>query len=618
MKGVQACSTNDPYACWGNGDCINDSYCKCSPGWKGEECNMLDLLPIRKSSPGVILSDNWPKDPSSDWKMNPNWGGSAIWEDGYWYLVVGMKKDASGSEYFANNHGIFKLRSKEIGGPYENLGEIVNGNGRSLGFRADMKRHPIDNSILMVVDGGASWKPGNDPGFGFTILRYYTGSIMGPFTEHNAYTLGRKVNGNDDWSADPNNKDDNRFDCRLADPTLVILDNGSVLIGYRGTKCCCDGLIGTWKQCGQHEYETASYLRADKWNGPYVRSGIPMFQGLTDNEDMFFWKDGKGVHMLSHSQDNSHHNHERRGGYAFSPDGGVTWKLSKDFGAWIEDYVVFDDCSGYKIHKRQRPSIVFHPDSGLPFYLMSGVATSEHGLEWGDGWTALQPINIGSGHDKYSTRCSVNGGECCDRKCPLGTIGDGASGKCLDVCGSSSMVLSGDCLLNDVASNSTRQTCTCNSCQNEKFGDSCEYDKNYQSKQCHGEGWKILIGTEHGFGNGQLATGTGGPYFRCGGCDANANTPTGWYGNCIPDGARCNGVSNCGDGSDEANCGGYQKLCQWPKVSINGACKECTVSDVNLAHYPQYESCIEAFTNANQDACTCIKGNLILERKFEV
>merc|ERR1719394_340634 len=86
----------------------------------------------------------------------------------------------------------------------------------------------------------------------------------------------------------------------------------------------------------------------------------------------------------------------------------------------------------------------------------------------------------------------------------------------------------------------------------------------------------------------------GGPYFRCGGCDANANTPTGWYGNCIPDGARCNGVSNCGDGSDEANCGGYQKLCQWPKVSINGACKECTVSDVNLAHYPQYESCIEA------------------------
>ena len=50
---------------------------------------------------------------------------------------------------------------------------------------------------------------------------------------------------------------------------------------------------------------------------------------LTDNEDMFLWQDGRGVHMLTHSHDNSHLNHERRGGYAFSPDGGRSWKLSK-------------------------------------------------------------------------------------------------------------------------------------------------------------------------------------------------------------------------------------------------------------------------------------------------
>ena len=40
-------------------------------------------------------------------------------------------------------------------------------------------------------------------------------------------------------------------------------------------------------------------------------------------------QDGRGVHMLTHSQDNSHHNHDKRGGYAFSPDGGRSWKLSK-------------------------------------------------------------------------------------------------------------------------------------------------------------------------------------------------------------------------------------------------------------------------------------------------
>ena len=624
VNGAQQCSGNDPFACWGNGECINDSYCKCSPGWKGEECNMLDLLPIRRSSPGLILSDNWPNDKSNQWTTNPNWGGSAIWEDGYWYLVVGMKKDPWGSDYFSENSGIFKLRSQDIGGPYENLGEITGSYGQSFGFRADMKRHPVDNSILIVVDGDAGWGNGNDPGFGFTMLRFHTGSINGPFTEHNLYKLGRKVqdeNGNmvDDWSADPNNSDNTRFDCRLADPTLTILNDGKVLVGYRGTKCCgakglnCDNLIGTWGNCGQHEYETASLLTADSWDGTYVRSGVPMFQGLTDNEDMFLWTDAKGVHMLAHSQDNSHHNHERRGAYGFSPDGGKTWKLSKDFDAWHEDYLVFDDCSGYNIEKKQRPTIVFHPDNGHPMYLMSGIAgvvegVEVNGLKWGDGWTVLQPINSGSTNDRYSTKCSVTGGECCEKKCPVGKIGDGATGTCLDVCGSSSMVQNGDCLVGDIASNGCRDTCTCNSCKKEKFGESCEYEKDTESKPCEHEGWKTLVGTQFGFGNGELATGTGGKYFRCGGCDFNTNTPFGWYGNCIPGGGECNGVWNCGDGADELNCDGFEKLCEWPKVKINGVCRECTINDVNMGNYPQYATCTEAFPNANQDECTCIKG----------
>ena len=73
-----------------------------------------------------------------------------------------------------------------------------------------------------------------------------------------------------------------------------------------------------------------SFPRADSWDGEYVRSGVQILGELTDNEDMFLWRDDRGgVHMLTHSQDNSHHNHERRGGYAFSPDNGLSWKLSK-------------------------------------------------------------------------------------------------------------------------------------------------------------------------------------------------------------------------------------------------------------------------------------------------
>ena len=88
----------------------------------------------------------------------------------------------------------------------------------------------------------------------------------------------------------------------------------------------------------------------------------------------------------------------------------------------------------------------------------------------------------------------------------------------------------------------------------------------------------------------------------------------GWYGNCIPAGGRCNGVENCGDGADEVDCVGFQKLCEWPKILINGVCKECTVGDVNLGNYPQYDTCLEAFTDANQNECACIKGILDIKR----
>lgn len=609
VSALPACSNSDPFSCWGNGDCIDNAYCKCAPGWKGEHCNMLDLMPIRKHSPGLMLSSQWPSDAASSWTMNPNWGGGAIWENGYWYIVVGMKKNPDRSNLFSDNAGIYKFRAREIGGPYKNLGEITGANGQSFGFRADVKRHPIDNSILIAVDGYVYNPTDNDFGFGFSLLRYHTGSILGPFTEHNLVQLGRNTSTiGQQWGADPNNTDEYRFDCRMADPTLVILDDGSVLLGYRGTKCCCDNVIGTWDIAGNHAYETASYFKASNWKGPYVRSGVKILGELTDNEDMHFWKDSRGVHMMSHSQDNSHHNHDRRGGYAFSPDGGVTWKLEKDFGVWIEDYLVFDDCSGMHIAKRQRPSIIFHPETGLPMYLMSGVATTEHGLEWGDGWTAFQPINNGMAPDVYSSNCTVNGGagECCTHRCPVGKVGDSASGTCTD-CSSSSLVTDGDCLVGNFASNDYRATCTCNRCENSKLGKSCEYASNVQSSTCHGEGWKVQAGTQHGYGDGALAVGTGGPYFRCGSVDGNG-AGTGWFGNCIPAYGECNGVSNCGDGADEANCSGFVKTCAWPTAKIGGVCKECVVDDVNMTKYPHYVSCLEAFTSANQLECTCLKG----------
>ena len=51
------------------------------------------------------------------------------------------------------------------------------------------------------------------------ICGWSPGSLNGPFTEHNVYVLGRETSTLGwQWSADPNNSDEYRFDCRMADP----------------------------------------------------------------------------------------------------------------------------------------------------------------------------------------------------------------------------------------------------------------------------------------------------------------------------------------------------------------------------------------------------------------
>ena len=252
----------------------------------------------------------------------------------------------------------------------------------------------------------------------------------------------RVIDGAEDWTADAAMVDADRWDCRLADPTFVVLDTGEVLVGYRGTRCCCNAIIGAWSSTGEHlcgnqisrhfstmwqhasdslldyhtgehEPETPGLLRATSWTGPYVRTEQPIFDA--DVEDMFMWTSARGVHMLMHSQDNAHFNHERRGAYAFSADAGESWNFSARE-AW-PTHLALDDCSSTKLAKRQRPSLAFD-DAGRPAYLLTGVATTTHGLEWGDGWTAWQPLR---------GAISASDAPCGEEECAVGDVGTAGS-----------------------------------------------------------------------------------------------------------------------------------------------------------------------------------------------
>lgn len=76
----QQCDPNDAHHCFGNGDCVCGT-CICRLGWRGPYCSQLDLLPARRSAPGLPMNS-----------PNPTWGGAAVLEGGQVKFLAGGKR----------------------------------------------------------------------------------------------------------------------------------------------------------------------------------------------------------------------------------------------------------------------------------------------------------------------------------------------------------------------------------------------------------------------------------------------------------------------------------------------------------------------------------------------
>merc|ERR1719443_2885806 len=410
-----------------NGDCV-DGNCVCDIGWRGPECSQLDLLPAKRSAPGVPMDG-----------AHPTWGGTAVWEDGRWHLIVGGKyidglvesssgwprrywrveapptadipdpmtrwgrsppydatredggwgpyngsypwtmRDAYGKVPNSGEGGIpdlyepkksyltrYESAGDDPAGPYVEK-EII-----GTGFRSDMKRHPQTGELLLLTTG-------------FRILR--AASVKGPWTD-----AGRVY----DKEANGHGLDPSQWDCDMKDPSFVIHKNGTTVISYRGTRC--DATTS-----GDHT-EQMALLKADSWNGTYVRQNKWIFGPGSNNEDSYMWIDDRGTHMIMHSQlrdlgpqlllpEDGQHHKKKRGGYAFSADGVDHWQLSL-YDLWPGE-IAWDDGSTTFLLKQQRPSLIFGLD-GRPSHLATGVDFVFYPCcDWylyGSGWTLVQPL----------------------------------------------------------------------------------------------------------------------------------------------------------------------------------------------------------------------------------
>jgi len=122
------------------------------------------------------------------------------------------------------------------------------------------------------------------------------------------------------------------------------------------------------------------------------------------------------------------------------------------------------------------------------------------------------------------------------------------------------------------------------------MGSHCEYAADVASFTCPADGYALLPGS------------VGGELFRCGA--VSGNTPTGWYGNCVPAAAMCDTTNNCEDRADEARCSGDEAIipCAWPSVrDVDGICKECTDKAVSRCLAGQIAPSL------SQNSCVCMK-----------
>jgi hypothetical protein len=139
--------------------------------------------------------------------------------------------------------------------------------------------------------------------------------------------------------------------------------------------------------------------------------------GCPSHEDPHLWWDSEGgAHLLTHDQ-NNHVIHSTRGAYGWSSDG-LSWILETPmFKDAVHTYssdgrvlsnasawpmvVAFDNQTVRSLARRQRPSLITDPDSGVVTHVIQGSDFSHHtgtgpswcdGCHWGSGFTLIQPL----------------------------------------------------------------------------------------------------------------------------------------------------------------------------------------------------------------------------------
>jgi hypothetical protein len=150
----------------------------------------------------------------------------------------------------------------------------------------------------------------------------------------------------------------NGFPRSADNPSALIFPDGRTWVMFR-----------SYNRTGKY-HSVIGMARAPHWSGPYTIDAQPLFPQWMEDPYLFFQPETDSYHALFHTMGGC----PEVGCHAFSADG-LTWHVAP--GGAYNFSVALDDGSTVVLKRRERPQLVFDPQSGKPTHLINGAEAAQ-------------------------------------------------------------------------------------------------------------------------------------------------------------------------------------------------------------------------------------------------
>ena len=384
---------NDDYCltsvdCAMNGECIRHfkdrqapGKCQCFDGWRGNTCEVLDLLPIGSIGGHDGIGLQLPNHASS-------WGGSVVYADGEYHMFASEIVKGCGLDYWTTNSQVIRAVSDNPQGPYVKQEVILptfshdanvlkggpNGDFFVLFVTALLGMEPVDCSSKSAWQRRQTVPNTTAPPKDTYML--WAKHPTGPWSEP-VLVLNSTIWNEDYWAKN------HRFAHCDANLNGILRQDGSFL--------------GLWRRCETPDLLTIPHtLYASDWKNAstYQPSIGPLFvltgSGAEDPSNIWTTETtdaGVAYHAIFHDEQATRcmlGECPNVGRHAFSLDG-KAWSYGK-----VNAYngtILFQNGTSWIADTRARPHLIVRDNQLLA--LSTGLKPTK---ESGYVWTLVQPL----------------------------------------------------------------------------------------------------------------------------------------------------------------------------------------------------------------------------------